>query len=79
MLSTLIGAGIAALPLLLLGFLAYGKLLQTVKDQPKMMRMEMKLEIQAALERHELRYRHEERESTSPRMQAPQPGREVTL
>jgi hypothetical protein len=69
MINTLIGAGIAALPLLLLGFLAYGKLLQTVKDLPRLMRMEMKIEIREHFDRHLAQYRHEEKENTSPRIQ----------
>jgi hypothetical protein len=54
-----------------------GRLSQTVKDLPRAMRLEMKLEIQAALERHLATYRHEEREVTSPGCRPAAPAQEV--
>jgi hypothetical protein len=70
MINALIGAASVALPLLLLGVLGYGKLLQTVKDQPKLMRLEMKLEIKGEIERHVAQYAHEKNSGVQP---IPQP------
>lgn len=66
MIGILIGVAGAVLVNLAIMAYGYGKLVQTVKEQPEMMRMVIKIEIQAALDRHLAQYRHEERELTSP-------------
>jgi len=65
--AALVGALLGAVPLGLLGLMGYARLQQTVKDQPKMMRLEMKLEIREGIERHIAQYRHEENTGVRPR------------